>query len=116
MTNAEVLSKNPIDLAKWLVDNFYVKLPQNLKSEEDIKYAVEMTLKFASYEAYVSQLLTDAEIMTREKKRNGPKNEYEDMIDRKNAVSHMCETVKHQRDALSRSFTIYKYLNDIERL
>ena len=116
MQNTEILSLQPSELAGWLAENFYIQLPMDIQGEDDIKNAVKITLKLASFEAYLSQLLTEAEIMTRDKKRHSAKSEWEDMVDKKNSISHMCDIVKHQRDALSRSFTFYKYLNDLERL
>ena len=47
------------------------------------------------------------QIATREAKRGGDKDLYEDMVDRKEAVERMTESVKQQYSAVSRAVTIH---------
>ena len=116
MNIEQLLNMEPVDLVDWLVTEFTVDLPKTIKDSDDVKKAIELNLQLVAYESYLNQLLSDAEIYTRNAKRNGPKIEYEDMVDRRFAITNMRDTVKHQREALSRSFTYYKNVLDETKL
>lgn len=107
MTNKEILTLEPQELYDWLMDEYYITIPEEIASIEDMKVANKLNLKLAAFESFLSTLLSQVELYVRDTKRNSSKEEYQDMLDRKKLVFTFNELVKHQREALSRSFTIY---------
>ena len=107
MQHKEILLKNTLELCNWIEENFAVQNLTEISNVEDMKSANKINLQLSAYEAYFSDLLSYAEVMTRYAKRNYAKDDYEDMVDRKKIIQNKHDSLKHQRDALSRSVTIY---------
>ena len=107
MTNLELLQLDPQELYGYLFEEYSIDMPIEITSAEDLILVNKLNLTLVSYESYLNALLTQAEICVRNAKRNLSKAEHEDMVDRKKIINNICEIIKHQREALSRSFTIY---------
>lgn len=101
-----LLSMRPMDLADWLTENFTRELPQAILSAEDMDNASQLLLKLANTYSYLNSLLAYAKLAMRETKRNGNREAYEDMYDRKEAIQNATESVKQQYAAVSRAVTI----------
>lgn len=103
----DFLKCEPIDLCNIIHESFNVELLQEIESAEDMKKASSLNLQLSAYETFFSTLLSFAEIETRRAKRELTKTEYENMVDRKKIIQNKLDSLKHQREALSRSVTIY---------
>lgn len=111
----QLFSLDPFALCEWAEKEFSVEQIEEINSIEDMKVANKVNLQLSAYETYFSNLLSYAEIITRQAKRECSKIDYEDMVDRKKIISNKYESLKHQREALSRSVTIYtKMLEEIK--
>lgn len=103
----EILSTPPELLIDWLEEHFYTDIPCEVVSKEDMEVAAKLLLKLSAYYSFLCSLLTRAEIATRQAKRELGKLEYEDMVDRKKAISNAVDIVKQQYQAVSRAVTIH---------
>lgn len=101
-----ILSKTPIDLVTWLHESFDIDTPLEIKSIEDMEMASKLILVLTEYNAYLLELLSYAKCVTRLAKRELSKTEYEDMVDRKEAIQNMVDTIDQQYKAVSRAVTI----------
>ena len=104
-----ILSKGPEELLNWLVSSFTVEIPSALLSVEDMQYAAQIMSQLAGYYQYLNSLSAYAKIITRQIKRadDKTKEDYEDMVDKKEAINSIIEAVKMTYNALSRAVTIY---------
>lgn len=103
---SNILNMEPTELLRWLSSEFSVEMPEEILTIEDMNLAAKLLMKLSSYYSFLSLLLSYAKLSTRAAKRNGTKEEYEDMVDRKEIIQNMTESVKQQYAAISRSVTI----------
>lgn len=101
-----ILSMSPLELIRWLHDEFNVELPVRLISAEDMGTASELLLRFSAQYAYLAELLSYAKVAVRIAKREYPKEEWENMVDRKEAIEKRLDIVKQQYAAVSRAVTV----------
>lgn len=112
----EILLLSPQSLLNWLTCQFWVSdIPEGIHSIDDMRLANTINLQLASYESYLNMLSLQIELLSRDAKRNKSKTEQEDMIDRKKIIQGMADIIKHQREALSRSVTIYTKILEEEK-
>ena len=102
----KILAKDPIELADWILREFYEDLPKEVITTQDMENASKMLLRLSSAYSYLSALLSYAKILARQAKRSGEKETYEDMVDRKEIIQNALDGVKQQYSALSRAVTI----------
>ena len=114
MTYADALKKEPKELLNWLVKNFSVVIPEQVNSAEDMVLASSKLLELSSKYSYLCNLASYAKIVCRDYKRNKDKQEYEDMVDKKEIIGYMSDSVKQSYQALSRAVTIY--IHNLEEL
>lgn len=101
-----ILNMNPLELIRWLHDEFNVELPTRLISTEDMETASELLLRFSAQYAYLAELLSYAKVAVRVAKREYPKEEWENMVDRKEAIERRLDIAKQQYAAVSRAITV----------
>lgn len=106
MTYSDILNMSPTQLFEWITKEFIIQIPAQIHSIEDMDYAATTLLKLSSHYSYLNSLLSYAKIRTRECKRSGDRIEYEDMVDKKEIIQNMTDSVKQQYAAVSRSVTI----------
>ena len=114
MTYEDALKKEPKELLNWLVKNFSVAIPEQVNSAEDMVLASSKLLELSSKYSYLCNLASYAKIVCRDYKRNKDKQEYEDMVDKKEIIGYMSDSVKQSYQALSRAVTIY--IHNLEEL
>lgn len=102
----EVFKKKPKELLEWLTDNFYIPIPDAVLSIEDMDKAAEFLLRTSANYQYLNALLSYAKLATREAKREKRKEEYEDMVDKKEIISNVVDAIKQSYAAVSRAVTI----------
>ena len=103
----ELLEMEPIDLLKYLEDNFLMEIPSEVLNAEDMETCSRVLLKASSSYSYLVTLLSYAKIATRNAKRSGDKTFYEDMVDRKEVIQNMTDMVKQIYTGVSRAVTIH---------
>lgn len=106
MNYAQILDMESMDLISWLSNTFSVKMPQKISTIADMENASDLLLKLSSYYSYLCTLLSYAKVMVRNAKRNREKEEYEDLIDKKEIIQNKTDVVKQQYAAISRAVTI----------
>lgn len=107
-----LLMMPPKDFVAWLDEEFYIKIPVYvINSIEDMNEASRLLVILTNRYSYLSSFLSYAKIAAREAKRSGDKEAYEDMVDRRDAVENMTNSVKQQYSAVSRAVTIHNENN-----
>ncbi len=85
-TYDNLLQKEPKELLNYLVEEFYVPLPEAIFTAADMDAASKLIIKLSGEYSYLTALLLYAKIAVRDTKRNGAKSDYEDMIDRRDTI------------------------------
>ena len=113
-----LLNMTPINLAIWLEKEYASTLPSNIDSMEEMKKVNTQLSKLANSYSFVMQLLTYTKIQVRQEKRKGKENKenYEDMIDRRDTLQNTADILKMQYQTLSRMITVKKEINDELRM
>lgn len=106
-TYDNLLHKEPKELLNYLVEKFYVPLPEAIFTAADMEAASKLLIKLSGEYSYLTALLLYAKIAVRDTKRNGSKPDYEDMIDRRDTIEGVTNAVKQQYAAVSRAVTIH---------
>lgn len=102
-----IMQKKPLELLNWLLSEFSVQIPEAVVTADDIKKASEILLQLSNTYSYLVTLTSYAKLATREAKRNLPKEEYEDMVDRRDVLQNFSDITKQSYAAVSRAVTIY---------
>ena len=118
MDHNTLLNMTPIDLAIWLEKEYASTLPSNIDSMEEMKKVNTQLSRLANSYSFVMQLLTYTKIQVRQEKRKGKENKenYEDMIDRRDTLQNTADILKMQYQTLSRMITVKKEINDELRM
>ncbi len=106
MDYATILNMEPVELVKWLHDNFSTTIPLKIESAEEMDAAAQLMLVLTGYKSYLLELLSYTKCITRMVKRDQTKMDYEDMVDRKEAIQNMVDDLDQQYKAVSRAVTI----------
>ncbi len=106
MNIEQILSMKPSALLQKLVDDYSYGLPNEIITIEDMNEAGKLLIRLSGDYSYLMSLLSYAKIATREAKRSGTKEEYEDAVDRKEIISNVTEAIKQKYSAISRAVTI----------
>ena len=108
-----IFQMDPSNLLTWLLENFSVELPEEIQSTADMENAAKLLLQLSNHYSYLCALASTAKIATRNAKRYDSKEEYEDMVDRKEIIQNMVDVVKQQYAGVSRAVTI-RMENNVE--
>ena len=114
MAKYDLLDLPPKELLKYLFTEFNKesdKVPRDIETVDDMIAARRKMLRFSAEYSYLVELLSCAKIMTRELKRTGTKEEYEDMIDRREVIANCLSMVDKKYTAISRVVTIKQECN-----
>ena len=136
-TNDELLSMSPKELTDWLNVQFNIELPVSLETIDQMKEAGKLLSKTINIYSYLMSMASYAKISVREKKRasdkcakalkqnkdkeleenltimaNKAKMDYEDMVDRKEAIENAADIANKQYQAISRMMTVKKEVNN----
>ncbi len=106
MNYDKMKSAGTYEFIVWLDETFKTVIPKQIITQEDMDEAAKILLKLSSEFSYLSQLLTWFKVSTRDAKRNSSKEEYEDMIDKRDAVESKLNAVKQSYAGVSRAVTI----------
>ena len=111
MDYEKILAKEPRELLKWLLSEFNVEQPKEILTVQDMELAAGLMLKLSGFYSYLCALLSYAKIATRDAKRGGDKRYHEDMVDKKDIIQNMTDSVKQQYASISRAVTIHQENN-----
>jgi len=106
MTNEELFNLDPIDLLTTLMRITHVSLPEALDTPERMREASKATLKLGGWQSYLEELSAYAKCMVRDSKRTASTEEWQDMVDRKEAVDRVLKAIEAEYSALSRAATM----------
>jgi len=111
----ELFKLEPVDLTNLLYKEFSFNIAFNEAtiSIHDLPYIQELIMKMGNSFPYLAYLSSLAKINVRQAKREKlKKEEIEDAIDRKEAISNITESVDKQYTALSRIITVKQQINE----
>ena len=111
LSREQIFLLAPLDLVDWLHDEFPMLMQSKIETVEDMDLASNSLLRLTAQYSYLCELLSYAKIIVREAKRNLPKEDYEDMVDRQNAIEKRLDIVKQEYLAVSRAVTIKSEIN-----
>ncbi len=103
----ELFQMPPLVLVNWLLKNIPNQIPEEISTKADMEQASKCMLKLSGYYSYLMTLQSYAKVKTRQAKRTLPKEEYEDMVDKKDIINNYTDAVKQSYAAISRAVTIY---------
>lgn len=106
-TIQSILSLDPIDLADYLIETYCVDFPHEINNAEDLKEAGNSLNRFGVTLQFLHELNAYAKRRVRIAKRELTKNEYEDMIDRREIISEITDAIEEVKNGLSWNITAY---------
>ena len=83
-------------------------IPEGINSEEDVVQLERLLGRLPNDYAYVIELLNHARYYVRYLKRKKLKEEYEDMMDKRDALESIANALKLQYQGVSRMITTYE--------
>lgn len=106
-TPSNLFTMSNSDLLNNLRDIVLVDIPNGVNSEGDLKRIEYLLGKLANDYSYLIQMTGYARNYTRQLKRRGAdcKNDYEDMLDKRDTLESIASAVKLQYQAVSRMLT-----------
>ena len=135
-TIQELLKMNPTELIDWLNQEFELEVPSKLETIEELKNASKLLSKTTNTYSYLMNVSSYAKISVREKKRESDKLskeskankdatladelakkaaeaklEYENMVDRKEAIDNAADIANKQYNAISRRIAVKREIN-----
>ncbi len=135
-TIQELLKMNPTELIDWLNQEFELEVPSKLETIEELKNASKLLSKTTNTYSYLMNVSSYAKISVREKKRESDKLskeskankdatladelakkaaeaklEYENMVDRKEAIDNAADIANKQYNAISRMIAVKREIN-----
>ncbi len=112
MNTEELLcNKTSTELFEYLSEHFGITVPNEIITVDDMKEASSKLLFLTNEYSYIMELLSLAKIRCREAKRSGSKESYEDMVDKKEILTNLADSLKLQYSAISRAITIKIEMN-----
>lgn len=135
-TIEEILQLDPTALIDWLNEEFKMEVPNKLETIEELKNASKLLSKTTNTYSYLMNVSSYAKISVREKKRQSDKLnkeakankdktiedelnqkaakakiEYENMVDRKEAIDNAADIANKQYNAISRMIAVKREIN-----
>ncbi len=110
MTNINnIVSLSPMSVWEDM-DKLYgnISVPEEAIGTEDLTHLSELMGWCANQRAYLLSLSAYVEIETKRINRKGTKEEYQNMVSKKNTIKTYLELLKTIYDASSRQLTIYQ--------
>lgn len=107
MTIKSILTLDPLDLADYLIENYFIPIPTTITSSEDLCLAGDALKQIGVTLQFFHELSAYAKRYVRIAKRELPKDAYEDMIDRKEIISEITNALTELKNGLSRNVTTY---------
>ena len=107
MTIKSILTLDPLDLADYLIENYFIPIPTTIARLEDLSLAGDSLKQIGVTLQFFHELSAYAKRYVRIAKRELPKDAYEDMIDRKEIIAEITNALTELKNGLSRNVTTY---------
>lgn len=107
MTIKSILTLDPLDLADYLIENYFIPIPTRIENSEDLSLAGDALKQIGVTLQFFHELSAYAKRYVRIAKRELPKDAYEDMIDRKEIIAEITNALTELKNGLSRNVTTY---------
>lgn len=111
MSKYDLLTLPPRALNDFLSRNFNERIPQDVATVDDMIFARKTMLRLTAEYSYLMELSSCAKVMVREARRTGSKEEWEDMVDRRDIIQNEVSALLQKYQALSRAVTIKQECN-----
>ena len=111
MTYREMLHIPVSEYLTLLEQTILGDIPEDLATTDNMGSAATLLATLSNEYSMLMCLLSYAKTMARELKRSGPKEDYEDMVDRKEITQNFADALKLQYQATSRAVTVWQESN-----
>lgn len=112
-----ILELEPYTMIDVLTTEYLTEVPNSINTIEDMNLASQKLLKLSASYSFITSLLSYVKISTRDAKREVNKADkewkdikkakYEDLVDKKEIIANIAESIKQQYSAISRAVTIH---------
>lgn len=99
-------------MIQYISDTILHDVPESMDTEYNISQMEVLLSRLPNSYAYIVTLLSYARHYVREYKRNGNKELYEDMMDKRDALESIASAIKLQYQGVSRKITLYEQKYD----
>lgn len=103
--NMSIAKSDPLNLVEFLTQVYTTELPEGIYTPSDMEIANGLLGKLSNEKTYLSSLLAYLKIAAKLEKQKGNKEEYDNMVCRRDAVDLILKAVQGQYDGLSRMVT-----------
>lgn len=112
MSIKNILEMDVFELIEYINHDFYVTLPENIISIEDMQDASKMLAKLINSYTFLSNMAEYTKILVRQNKGKIEKDELNMLIGKRDVLVQAVDTVKMQYSALSRMITVKQEINN----
>lgn len=104
----QVLSMDTLKFVAWLDSEFSYDMPTRIETPDDVNYGLDCMAAYAGANEYLESLASYAKIVGRSLKRMGKeyKKDYEDMVDKREAIDNKIDAIKLSYQTVNKSVTI----------
>lgn len=107
----QVCTMDLLDVVKDMNHEFCIEIPTQIDSLEEMSSAGTMLGDLTNEYTYMVALLAMMKATVRIAKRKLPKEQYEDLVGKRDAVSDIVDLLKQQYQAISRMITVKQEIN-----
>ena len=107
----QVCTMDLLDVVKDMNHEFCIEIPTQIDSLEEMSSAGTMLGDLTNEYTYMVALLAMMKATVRIAKRKFPKEQYEDLVGKRDAVSDIVDLLKQQYQAISRMITVKQEIN-----
>ena len=112
VTPTNLLTLSVKEVIQLISERVLSDIPEGINSHDDLRIVEERLGRLANDYAYVMELLSYSRTYVRTLKRQGQKEAYEDMMDKRSALEDIASAVKMQYQAVSRMLTAEIQIRD----
>lgn len=112
VTPTNLLTLSVKEVIQLISERVLSDIPEGINSYDDLRIVEERLGRLANDYAYVMGLLSYSRAYVRTLKRQGQKEAYEDMMDKRSALEDIASAVKMQYQAVSRILTAEIQIRD----
>ena len=106
ITPTNLFTLDVSDIIKVIHERVMGDMPEGIKSTQDLVCTEEALGRLANDYAYIIELLSYSRNYVRQLKRKGEREQYEDMMDKRDALESISSALKLKYQAVSRTITV----------
>lgn len=107
----QLLEKDNFDLMEYLFFEFTVELPDAIITVDDMQETCTLLPKIINSYTYLSMAAEYSKIIVRQSKGKISKEQYNELIGKRDIIAQACENCKMQYNSLSRMITVKQEIN-----